>query len=68
MTSKEIADLVESRHDKVKQSEERLVKRGIIAQPPLGDGEKSANGVVETVYLFDAANNRQRSDVKSQYA
>lgn len=34
MTSLEIADLVGSRHDKVKQSIERLVKRGAI-QPPL---------------------------------
>lgn len=33
MTSREIADLVESRHDKVKQSIDRLVVRGAIAQP-----------------------------------
>lgn len=37
MTSREIADLVESRHDKVKQSIERLVERGVIVQPPMGD-------------------------------
>lgn len=37
MSSREIAELVESRHDKVKQSIERLVERGVIVQPPLGD-------------------------------
>lgn len=37
MSSREIAELVESRHDKVKQSIERLVVRGVIVQPPMGD-------------------------------
>jgi len=37
MTSREIAELVESRHDKVKQSIERLVKSGLIGDPPLGE-------------------------------
>lgn len=37
MSSREIADLVESRHDKVKQSIERLATRGAIVQPPMGD-------------------------------
>ena len=50
MSSREIAELVESRHDKVKQSIERLVERGVISQPPMGDGEKSANGVTEKLY------------------
>lgn len=50
MSSKEIADLVGSRHDKVKQSIERLVERGTISQPPLGDGIRSANGVVVQEY------------------
>ncbi|WGK92566.1 phage antirepressor KilAC domain-containing protein [Pseudomonas migulae] len=36
MSSREIADLVGSRHDKVKQSIERLVERGVIVQPPMG--------------------------------
>jgi len=53
MSSREIAALVESRHDKVKQSIERLVERGVITQPPMGDGAKSANGVVEKVYLVN---------------
>jgi phage regulator Rha-like protein len=37
MSSREIADLVGSRHDKVKQSIERLVERRVIVQPPMGD-------------------------------
>lgn len=37
MSSREIAELVESRHDKVKQSIGRLVKRGVIDVPPLGE-------------------------------
>jgi phage regulator Rha-like protein len=52
MSSRAIAELVESRHDKVKQSIERLVERGVISKPPMGDGAKSANGVVEKVYLI----------------
>ncbi|POQ03671.1 Rha family transcriptional regulator [Pseudomonas syringae] len=50
MSSLEIADLVRSRHDKVKQSIERLVERGTISQPPMGDGPRSANGVVVQEY------------------
>jgi phage antirepressor YoqD-like protein len=37
MTSREIADLVESRHDKVKQSIERLAERGLVSPPPVGE-------------------------------
>lgn len=37
MSSREIAELVESRHDKVKQSIERLAERGVIGLPPLGE-------------------------------
>lgn len=37
MSSREIAELVESRHDKVKQSIERLAARGVIGLPPLGE-------------------------------
>ena len=36
MTSGEISDLVGSRHDKVKQSIERLAKNGVIQLPPMG--------------------------------
>lgn len=37
MTSQEIADLVESRHDSVKRTIERLANQGVIVQPPLVD-------------------------------
>ncbi|RRN64671.1 phage antirepressor KilAC domain-containing protein [Caulobacter sp. 602-1] len=37
MSSREIADLVESRHDSVKRTVERLVERGVIVQPPMVD-------------------------------
>ena len=52
MTSLDIADLVGSRHDKVKQSIKRLAARGIIELPPMGDGIKSANGVTAKFYFF----------------
>lgn len=52
MTSREIAELLESRHDHVKTSIERLVKSGVISQPAMKDGEKSANGVVEKLYVI----------------
>ena len=38
MTSQQIADLVQSRHDDVKRSIERLVTSGVIVQPPMADG------------------------------
>ena len=37
MSSREIAELVGSRHDKVKQSIERLAERSVIVRPPMGD-------------------------------
>lgn len=54
MTSVDIAELVQSRHDKVKQSIERLAGRQVIALPPLGSVVKNANGrEYETeVYIF----------------
>lgn len=42
MSSREIAELVDSRHDKVKQSIERLVARGVIGLPPLGQEQENA--------------------------
>lgn len=51
MSSREIADLVGARHDSVKRTIERL-SDGVISQPPLVDGAKSANGITEKVYLF----------------
>ena len=52
MTSIEIADLVNSRHDSVKRTIERLVSSFSISKPPLVDGEKSANGTTVKHYLI----------------
>jgi phage antirepressor YoqD-like protein len=52
MSSREIADLVESRHDSVKRTIERLADAGAISRPPMVDGEKSANGVTEKLYMI----------------
>jgi phage antirepressor YoqD-like protein len=52
MTSREIADLVEKRHDNVKRTIETLMGDGVISSPQIEDGEKSANGVVEKLYLI----------------
>ena len=48
MSHKEIATLVKSRPDKVKQSIERLAKNGVITFTPMG--EKSSGGRPSTVY------------------
>lgn len=50
MSSLEISELVESRHDKVKQSIERLAARGTIQLPPLGE-VKNHLGQTVSVYL-----------------
>ncbi len=42
MTSLQIAEVLESRHDKVKQSIDRLVNKGVIAHPPKADVEEQA--------------------------
>ncbi|WP_053128909.1 phage antirepressor KilAC domain-containing protein [Pseudomonas sp. MIACH] len=41
MSSREIAELVGSRHDKVKQSIERLAERNVIVRPPMGDEQSN---------------------------
>ena len=41
MSSREIAELVESRHDSVKRTIERLAERGVIVRPPLVDEPES---------------------------
>lgn len=46
MSSREIAEVVESRHDKVKQSIERLAKRGVIQLPPMGDVKNHLGQVI----------------------
>lgn len=52
MTSQQIAELLETRHDTVKRSIERIADRGVISKPPMEDGIKAANGVVTKVYVF----------------
>lgn len=52
MSSREISDLVESRHDTVKVAIDRLVVKGVISKPSMADGKKSANGVIEQIYLI----------------
>lgn len=47
MSSIEIAELVGSRHDKVKQSIERLAARGAIQLPPLGEVRNHLGQAVE---------------------
>ncbi|WP_272538578.1 Rha family transcriptional regulator [Providencia sp. PROV197] len=59
MTSEEISDLVGSRHDKVKQSIERLADRGIITLPPTG--EKPTAGRTSTYYLFSGEEGKRDS-------
>lgn len=54
----EIADLVDSRHDKVMQSIERLAGRGVIALPPLGDGP-TPSGQLAKVYVFEGEHGSQ---------
>ncbi|APX92578.1 hypothetical protein BWR19_06265 [Halomonas sp. 1513] len=48
MSSREIAEVVESRHDKVKQSMARLSGKGLITFTPMG--EKSSGGRPGVVY------------------
>ena len=59
MTSREIADLVDSRHDKVKQSIERLAERGAITLPPLG--EKPTAGRPVSEYIFTGEKGKRDS-------
>ncbi|GAL58467.1 hypothetical protein EV102420_11_00370 [Pseudescherichia vulneris NBRC 102420] len=49
MSSRDIADLVESRHDDVKRSIERLAERGVIQLPPMADVKNHLN---QTVSVF----------------
>lgn len=64
MTSLEIADLVGSRHDKVKQSIERLAKRGAIALPSMVKIEnKQSNSPnrFTNVYYFEGDQGKRDS-------
>lgn len=52
MTSQEIADLVQSRHDNVKRTVERLAESGVIKLPPT-EGVKNHLGQVVANYVFE---------------
>lgn len=53
MTSREMADLTEKRHDSVRRTIELLYHKGLISHPQIVDGEKSANNTIEKVYLIE---------------
>ncbi|MDO7949961.1 Rha family transcriptional regulator [Xanthomonas euvesicatoria pv. eucalypti] len=63
ITSREIAELVEKRHDNVKRSIETLVQQGVIAQPPMGDSEEINNlGLIRKVKLYSFAGEQGKRD------
>ena len=51
MSSREIAELVEKRHDNVKRTIDTLAESAVISHPQIEDGGKSGNGIVEKLYL-----------------
>lgn len=51
MSSREIADLVESRHDDVKRSIERLADRGVIQLPPMAEVKNHLNQAVQVYQI-----------------
>ena len=64
MNSQEIADLVKSRHDAVKKSIERLVKRGVIEQPPMAKVEQNQSlspNNKTSVYMFSGEKGKRDS-------
>lgn len=52
MSSREISEMLESRHDKVKLSIDRLADRGVIQRPPVGE-VKNHRGQTVTHYWID---------------
>lgn len=52
ITSLDISELVQSRHDKVKQSTERLAEREVIGLPPMGVVVKEANNRIYNVEVY----------------
>lgn len=61
MTSQEIADLVGKRHDNVKRTIETLVCRGVIIQPQIEDGQRSANNTIPQVFRFSGEQGKRDS-------
>ena len=60
MSSREIAELVDSRHDSVKRTIERLVVQGVIESPPLVDF-KNINNVAGQEYVFSGEQGKRNS-------
>jgi anti-repressor protein len=52
MSSRDVADLLESRHDDVKRSIERLALKELIQQPPVAE-VKNSQGQTVSVYLLN---------------
>ena len=65
MTSQEIADLVESRHDHVKTSIERLISSGVIACPAMKDVQNVVNNRTYTsqVYVFEGEQGKRDTTI-----
>lgn len=59
MSSREIAELVDSRHDSVRRTVERLAERGVIALPPLV--EKATAGRPSAEYVFSGEQGKRNS-------
>lgn len=63
MSSREIAELVDARHDSVKRTIERLVEKGIIVQPPTVDEpETDAMGRPRAVKVYAFAGEQGKRD------
>ncbi len=60
MTSREIAELVESRHNDVKRSIERLIEKGIIRSTPMANF-KNSNNVEGSEYVFTGEQGKRDS-------
>lgn len=62
MSSLEIADLVQSRHDSVKRTIERLVESGVIQCPPLVDIKNHQNRDMQ-VYVFEGEQGKRDTTI-----
>lgn len=62
MTSQEIADLVQVRHDNVKRSVERLAESGVIQCPPMEDIKNHQNRDMQ-VYVFEGEQGKRNTMV-----
>src|SRR5699024_11772579 len=69
MTSLEIAGLVESRHDSVKRTIERLANQAVISLPPLAEVKVQRERREETVsaYRFSDEQDRKSTRLNSSH-